>query len=150
MSEPNYSLSTPENPPSIEDTTNTIRLKTEEIIQCCMAGAETNFYRAEQSLRSQVYQLACLFLELYLLCYHERFDYAGWLTTRLPKRCGRGANQGEGIDAKTPRVMSRKPNPVSLTSRSPVCAWIAGLQHSPRLRRADTMKPLSCTVHRPA
>ena len=83
MSEPNYSLSTPKNPPSIEDMTNAIRSKTEEIIQCCLAGAETNFYRAEQSLRSQVYQVACLLLELYLLCCHERFDYPGWLKTGL-------------------------------------------------------------------
>lgn len=83
MSEPNSSLSTPENPPSIEDMTNTIRSKSEEIIQFCIAGTETNFYRAEQSLRSQVYQLACLLLELYLLCYQKRFDYAGWLKTGL-------------------------------------------------------------------
>ncbi len=83
MSESNYRLSTPKNPPSIEDMTNTIRVKTEEIIQFCTEGTETNFYRVEQSLRSQVYQLACLLLELYLLCGQKRFDYAGWLKTGL-------------------------------------------------------------------
>ena len=83
MSEPHYSLSAPKNPPSIEDMTQTIRSKTEEIIQFCIEGSETDFYRAEQSLRSQVYQLACLLLELYLLCCQKRFDYAGWLKTGL-------------------------------------------------------------------
>ncbi len=83
MSEKEYNRSEPENPPSIAAMTNHIRSKSEDIIHFCLQGVETDFYRAEQSLRVQVSQLACLYLELYLLSFQERFDYAAWLKTGL-------------------------------------------------------------------
>ncbi len=81
MSEKVPYLSKKETPPSLEELSNTIRSKSEDIIKFCTQGVEANVYRMEQSLRGQVYQLACLYLELYLLSSQQRFDYGEWLKT---------------------------------------------------------------------
>jgi len=81
MSEQEDKRSKTENPPSREEIVSRIHSKSEAIIQFCIQGVETNFYKAEQSLRTQIYQLACLYLELYLWSLQERFDYPGWLKT---------------------------------------------------------------------
>jgi hypothetical protein len=83
MSEQEDKRSKTENPSSREEIVSRIRSKSEAIIQFCIQGVETNFYKAEQSLRTQIYQLACLYLELYLWYLQERFDYPGWLKTGL-------------------------------------------------------------------
>ena len=83
MSEKEDKRSTPEIPPTLEELTNNIRSKSEDIITFCIQEVETNFYKAEQSLRTQIYLLACLYLELYLLSVQTKFDYAAWLQTGL-------------------------------------------------------------------
>lgn len=83
MSEQEDKRSKTENPPSREEIVSRIRSKSEAIIQFCIQGVETNFYKAEQSLRIQIYQLACLYLELYLWSFQEQFDYPCWLKTRV-------------------------------------------------------------------
>ena len=72
-----------ETPPTIEELSQNIRSKSEDIITFCIQGVETDFYRAEQSLRARLYLLACLYLELYLLSLHGRFDYAERLKSGL-------------------------------------------------------------------
>ena len=81
MSEKDPYLSKKETPPSLEELSNIIRSKSEDIIKFCLQGVEANVYRVEQSLRGQVYQLGCLYLQLYLLSSQERFDYGEWLKT---------------------------------------------------------------------
>jgi len=81
MNEQEDKRSKTENPPSRKEIVSRIRSKSEAIIQFCIQGVETNFYKAEQSLRTQIYQLACLYLELYLWSLQERFDYPCWLKT---------------------------------------------------------------------
>ena len=83
MSEQEDKRSKTENPPSREEIVSRIHSKSEAIIQFCIQGVETNFYKSEQSLRTQIYQLACLYLELYLWSLQERFDYPYWLKTGL-------------------------------------------------------------------
>lgn len=83
MSTTDYNLSKQETPPAIEELTNNIRSKSEDIITFCTQVAEVNFYIVEQSLRTQVYLLARMYLELYLFSLQERFDYPAWLKTGL-------------------------------------------------------------------
>ena len=83
MSEKEDKRSKNENPPSREEMVSRIHSKSEAIILFCIQGVEPNFYQAEQSLQPQLYQLACLYLELYLRSLQERFDYPSWLKTGL-------------------------------------------------------------------
>jgi hypothetical protein len=54
MSEQEDKRSKTENPPSREEIVSRIHSKSEAIIQFCIQGVETNFYKAEQSLRTQI------------------------------------------------------------------------------------------------
>lgn len=76
MDDQNDTLPQKENPPCLTEVTNNIRLKNEDIISFCITNDEENFYRVEKSLRSQLYQLACMYLQLYLLALQEKFDYS--------------------------------------------------------------------------
>jgi len=66
-------------PPSIQHIQDQIRSTCEDIIHCCSQETETTFYQAEQSLQVRISSLACLFLQLFLMSFQERFDYAVWL-----------------------------------------------------------------------
>jgi len=71
--------SSKENPPSISHIQDQIRSTCEDIIRFCTQKAEITFYQAEQSLQTQLSLLACLFFQLFLMSFHEQFDYATWL-----------------------------------------------------------------------
>src|SRR6267142_4353499 len=71
--------SSKENPPSISHIQDQIRSTCEDIIRFCTQKAEITFYQAEQSLQTQLSSLACLFFQLFLMPFHEQFDYATWL-----------------------------------------------------------------------
>ena len=51
----------------------------ENIIGFCTAEEADNFYSIEKQLQSLISQLACLFLQLLLINYHERMDYSKWM-----------------------------------------------------------------------
>ena len=72
----NDTLPQKENPPSIVEVTNNIRLKNESITDFCCDNDEENFYCVEKSLKSQIYQLSCMYLQLYLLLLQDKFDYS--------------------------------------------------------------------------
>ena len=74
MDNQNNTLPQKENPPCLTEVTNNIRLKNADIINFCINNDEENFYRVEKSLRLQLYQLACMYLQLYLLALQEKFD----------------------------------------------------------------------------
>ena len=71
--------SSKENPPSISHIQDQIRSTCEDIIRFCTQKAEITFYQAEQSLQTQLSSLACLFFQLFLMSFHEQFDYETWL-----------------------------------------------------------------------
>src|SRR2546422_7352594 len=68
-----------QSPPSIQHMQDQIRSTCEDIIHFCSQETEATFYQAEQSLQVKIASLACLFLQLFLMAFQERFDYSLWL-----------------------------------------------------------------------
>ena len=68
-----------QSPPSIRHIQDQIRSTCEDIIHFCSQETEATFYQAEQSLQVKISSLACLFLQLFLMSFQERFDYSLWL-----------------------------------------------------------------------
>ena len=67
------------NPPSISDIQDQIRSTCEDIVSFCSQSTDKTFYQVERSLQIQISSLACLFFQLFLMSFHEQFDYATWL-----------------------------------------------------------------------
>lgn len=58
--------------------------KTENIISYCSEERTgENFFIFEKSLQGQIGQLACLFIQLFLMSLQERFNYSKWLEGNL-------------------------------------------------------------------
>src|SRR5713226_9223578 len=68
-----------QSPPSIQHMQDQIRSTCEDLIHCCSQETEATFYQAEQSLQVKISSLACLFLQLFLMSFQDRFDYSAWL-----------------------------------------------------------------------
>ncbi len=66
-------------PPSIPYIQEQIRSTCEDIIHFCSQKTEVTFYQVEQSLQVKISALACLFLQLFLMTFQEKFDYSIWL-----------------------------------------------------------------------
>ena len=65
-----------ENPPSVAEIKDKAQAKHEEIIDFCTNSSDNNFYLVEKLLRSKLYQLACIYLQLYLMVLQDKFDYS--------------------------------------------------------------------------
>jgi hypothetical protein len=85
MSNEKYNLSKEKSQPSVEQITKEVRSKCEEIIRFCNE-AKTDFYQVEQSERIQLYQLGCLFMQLFLISCQTHFEYSSWLEKGLYNR----------------------------------------------------------------
>ena len=73
-----------ENSVSVEVLKQRVRNKTEKIIGfCCEEKVKENFLGFEKLLHSQIRQLACLFLQLFLMSLQEKFNYNQWLKKGL-------------------------------------------------------------------
>jgi len=68
-----------ENQPDIIEMTHEIKLKNETIMDFCLNNKEENFHQLEKSLKSQLYELACLYLQLCLLVLYQHFDDAKFI-----------------------------------------------------------------------
>lgn len=75
-------MSNKECPPSVDDIKHGIREKVENIIHFCITDQKSDtFFCFEKNLQIQIFQLACMFFQLFLMSYHERLDYSRWLTS---------------------------------------------------------------------
>jgi hypothetical protein len=79
MSLENGQRSCQQHPPTIQQVQDQIRSTCDDIIHFCTQQTGITFYHAEQALRIHISSLACLFFQLFLLSFHDRFDYAAWL-----------------------------------------------------------------------
>lgn len=79
MSLENGKRSRQQNPPTIQQVQDQIRSTCDDIIHFCTQQTGITFYHAEQALRINISSLACLFFQLFLMSFHDRFDYAAWL-----------------------------------------------------------------------
>ena len=79
MSLKDCTRSSQENPPSISHIQDQIRSTCEDIIRFCSQKTDQTFYQVERSLHTQISSLACLFFQLFLMSFHEQFDYSTWL-----------------------------------------------------------------------
>jgi len=86
MSNEEYNRSKEKSPPSVEQMSKDIHSKCEEMIHFCTNAARTNFYQVEQSLLTQLYQLGCLFMQLFLISCQTHFKYSDWLENDLYNR----------------------------------------------------------------
>jgi hypothetical protein len=86
MSNEKYNRSKEKSPPSVEQVSKEIRSKCEKIIHFCTNEARTDFYKVEQSLQTQLYQLGCLFMQLVLISCQTHFEYSDWLEKGLYNR----------------------------------------------------------------
>jgi hypothetical protein len=76
MNNQNNTLPEKENPPSLTEIADKIRAEVEDKINSYINTDEKNFYVVEKSLRLTMFQIAGLFLQLYLMALQERFDYS--------------------------------------------------------------------------
>ena len=86
MSNKKYNLSKEKSQPSVEQVSQEIRSKCEDIILFCTNKARTDFYQVEQSVLTQLYQLGCLFMQLFLISCQTEFEYSCWLENGLYNR----------------------------------------------------------------
>ena len=87
MSNEKHNLSKEQSQASVEQVTKEVRSKCEEIIRFCTNEARTtDFYQVEQYLLSQLYQLGCLFMQLFLISCQSHFEYSSWLEKGLYNR----------------------------------------------------------------
>src|SRR5260370_37957709 len=78
MSLENGQRSCQQHPPTIQQVQDQIRSTCDDIIHFCTQPTGTTFYHAEQALRIHLSSLACLSFQLFLLSFHDRFDYTAW------------------------------------------------------------------------
>jgi len=79
MSLENGPRSRQQNPPTIQQVQDQIRSACDEIIHFCTPQTGITLYHAEHALRIHISSLACLFFQLFLMSFHDRFAYAAWL-----------------------------------------------------------------------
>src|SRR6266704_5059685 len=79
MSLENGKRSRQQNPPTIQQVQDQIRSACDDIIHFCTQQTGITFYHAEHALRLHISSLACLFFQLFLMSFHDRFEYSAWL-----------------------------------------------------------------------
>lgn len=70
-----------ETPPSLAEMMDNIRQKNESIIEFCSGNTEKDFYGVEKAVRTQLYQLCCMYLQFYLLSLQDKFDYSDFINS---------------------------------------------------------------------
>jgi hypothetical protein len=76
MIKQNNTLPKKENPPTLSEIADKIRAKTEELINYYLNNEKNNVNVVEKSLRLEIFQIACMYLQLYLMALQDRFDYS--------------------------------------------------------------------------
>ena len=71
-------------PPTVKEIEKKLRVQFEETMKFCTEEREgENFFSFEKALRKQISQLACLFIQLFLIASERRLHYPKWLKCGL-------------------------------------------------------------------
>lgn len=74
---------TKEDPPSVEDIKQKIRDQVEDIIDFCTRTESDNFFKFEKQIQTRVSALGCMFFQLFLMSFQNKFNYSKWLDSGL-------------------------------------------------------------------